>query len=157
MPVEPWLRWLTDTPWVARRPPKLCRFIAPAKPLPIETPVTSTFWPATKCSADELGADLDQGVGIDPELDQLALRLDAGLGEMAAHRLGHVLHLDLADAELQRRVAVLLLGALRHHLAAVDAQHRDRHMRRRRRVNRRDMPSFCAIKPVRIAASVLRA
>ena len=21
-PVEPWLRWLTDTPWLARKPPK---------------------------------------------------------------------------------------------------------------------------------------
>ena len=45
-PVEPWLRWLTDTPCEARRPPKLCRFIAPWKPLPIEAPATSTNWPA---------------------------------------------------------------------------------------------------------------
>jgi hypothetical protein len=45
-PVEPWLRWLIDTPWLARRPPKLCRFIAPAKPLPIEVPAMSTYWPA---------------------------------------------------------------------------------------------------------------
>jgi hypothetical protein len=31
-PVEPCERCETDTPWVARRPPKLCRFMAPAKP-----------------------------------------------------------------------------------------------------------------------------
>ena len=45
-PVEPWLRWLIDTPCDARRPPKLCRFMLPAKPLPIEVPATSTNWPA---------------------------------------------------------------------------------------------------------------
>jgi hypothetical protein len=41
----------TDTPWVARRPPKFQRFMAPAKPLPVVVPVTSTNWPATKWSA----------------------------------------------------------------------------------------------------------
>ena len=41
-PVEPCERWLIDTPCEARRPPKLCRFIAPAKPLPIEVPAMST-------------------------------------------------------------------------------------------------------------------
>ena len=45
-PVEPWLRWLIDTPCDARRPPKLCRFMPPAKPLPIEVPAMSTNWPA---------------------------------------------------------------------------------------------------------------
>ena len=38
----------TDTPWVARRPLKPQRFIAPAKPLPCVTPRTSTICPATK-------------------------------------------------------------------------------------------------------------
>ncbi len=41
-PVEPCERCEIDTPCDARRPPKLCRFIAPAKPLPIEVPDTST-------------------------------------------------------------------------------------------------------------------
>ena len=45
-PVEPWLRWLTDTPCDARRPPKLCRFMPPAKPLPMVVPATSTNCPA---------------------------------------------------------------------------------------------------------------
>ena len=48
MPVEPWLRCDTDTPWVARRPPKFQRFIEPAKPLPMVMPTTSTNWPGTK-------------------------------------------------------------------------------------------------------------
>ena len=45
-PVEPCERWLIDTPWLARSPRKLCRFIAPAKPLPMETPETSTNCPS---------------------------------------------------------------------------------------------------------------
>ena len=45
-PVEPWLRCETETPWVARKPPKLCRFIPPAKPLPMLVPTTSTCCPA---------------------------------------------------------------------------------------------------------------
>jgi hypothetical protein len=40
-----------DTPWVRARPPKLCRFIAPAKPLPIDVPDTSTNWPEQSGSA----------------------------------------------------------------------------------------------------------
>ncbi len=51
----------------------------------------------------QLGADIDEGVGIDAEFDQPALRLDAGLGEMTTHRLRHVLHLDRTDAELHAR------------------------------------------------------
>ena len=50
-PVEPWLRWVTETPWVARRPEKFQRFMAPWKPLPWLVPVTSTCWPLTKWSA----------------------------------------------------------------------------------------------------------
>ena len=41
-----------ETPCVARRPPKFQRFMAPAKPLPMLMPATSTFWPGTKCSAE---------------------------------------------------------------------------------------------------------
>src|SRR5262249_55336803 len=60
----------------------------------------------------ELGAHLDEPVLGDAELGELALRLELRLGEVAAHRLRHVLHLGLADAELKRGVAVLLLRAL---------------------------------------------
>ena len=45
-------------------------------------------------SSRNLGADLDQGIGIDTELHQLALGLDLRLGEVAA--LGLVTFLTLA-------------------------------------------------------------
>ena len=48
LPVEPCERCDSDTPWVARRPPKFQRFMAPAKPLPWVTPEMSTIWPAMK-------------------------------------------------------------------------------------------------------------
>ncbi len=35
LPVEPRLRWLIDTPWLASRPEKFQRFMPPAKPLPL--------------------------------------------------------------------------------------------------------------------------
>src|SRR5262249_30603139 len=50
-PVEPWLRCTTETPWVARRPWKFQRFMAPWKPLPWLVPITSTICPLTKWSA----------------------------------------------------------------------------------------------------------
>jgi hypothetical protein len=46
MPIEPGALVETELPWVARFDEKWCRLIAPAKPLPIVTPVTSTFCPA---------------------------------------------------------------------------------------------------------------
>ena len=46
--VEPIERCETDTPCDARKPPKFQRFMPPAKPLPIEVPVTSTNCPTTK-------------------------------------------------------------------------------------------------------------
>ena len=46
--VEPSERCEIDTPCEARRPPKFQRFMPPANPLPVETPVTSTNCPGTK-------------------------------------------------------------------------------------------------------------
>ena len=129
LPVEPWLRCETDTPCEARRPPKLCRFIAPAKPLPIETPETSTILAGDEMADMDLGPDLEQRLlGIDPELADHRLRLDLRLGEVAAHRLGDVLGLARADAELDGRVAVLLRGPHGHDLALLDLQDGDGHM-----------------------------
>src|SRR5215472_725989 len=68
----------------------------------------------------ELGADLDEPVLGDAELGELALRLELRLGEVAAHWLRHILHLGLADAELERGVAVLLLRSLGDDVAIVD-------------------------------------
>jgi hypothetical protein len=48
MPMEPAELCDTELPWEARLEEKLCRMMAPAKPLPIEVPLTSTFWPTLK-------------------------------------------------------------------------------------------------------------
>src|SRR5262245_21395330 len=76
----------------------------------------------------DLGADRDQRVLADPELGDLAFGLDLGHREVSALRLGHVLDLARARAELQCDIAVLVLGAMRDHLALGQPQHRDRHV-----------------------------
>src|SRR6185437_7280135 len=82
--------------------------------------------PGDEMRRRDLGAHLDERVGRHAELDELALRLDLRLGEMAALRLGHVLDLGLADAELERGVAVLVRAAHGDDLAVVDLEHRHR-------------------------------
>src|SRR5690554_4411853 len=49
-PIAPGERCLRSTPCDARRPWKPCRFITPAKPLPLVRPVTSTYSPGEKVS-----------------------------------------------------------------------------------------------------------
>ena len=66
-------------PW----PLKLWRFMAPAKPLPLLTAVTSTSSPASSTSAADLLADLVAGGVVEAQLDELRAGLDAGLGEVA--------------------------------------------------------------------------
>ncbi len=48
--MEPGLRWLRWAPWEAPTPWKPCRFMTPAKPLPLLVPVTSTSSPAANSS-----------------------------------------------------------------------------------------------------------
>src|SRR6185437_9293578 len=50
-PMEPGTRWALWFPWEAPCPLKLCRFIPPAKPLPLLTAMASTFSPAVHRSA----------------------------------------------------------------------------------------------------------
>src|SRR5215468_196925 len=76
----------------------------------------------------DLGTDRDQIALLHPELGELALGLDLGDGEMTAVRLGQVLWSARAGAELQRHVAILVLGAVGDDLAIGEAQHRDRHV-----------------------------
>ena len=71
----------------------------------------------------DLGADLDHVVGADPELDQLALRLDLGDGEVLPLGLGEARRLARAGTELQRGVAVLVVGAVSDDLTVVELQH----------------------------------
>src|SRR5580700_6018513 len=76
----------------------------------------------------DLGADRDQAVIVDAELGEFSLGLDLGDREVAAVGLGGALHLALAGAELQRDIAVLVLGAVGDDLAIAEAEHRHRHM-----------------------------
>ena len=120
-PVEPIERCETDTPWVARRPPKFQRFMPPAKPLPIEVPVTSTNWPTTKWSAV-----ISAPTGISSfssTRNSASLRLGSTLATAKWPRsaLPTFLRLARAGAELQRDVAVLVLGAVRDDLAVGQA------------------------------------
>ncbi|KIU01346.1 hypothetical protein QU38_02110, partial [Staphylococcus aureus] len=71
----------------------------------------------------DLGADREQRVLGHAELGDLALRLDLGGGELAALRLRQVHGLACAGAELQRHVAVLVLGAVAEHLTVAQLQH----------------------------------
>ena len=76
----------------------------------------------------DLGADLDHILRAHAELDELALGLDIGHGEMAARGAAEPLHLGRAGAELKRGVAVLLGRAMADDLATLEAQHRHRDM-----------------------------
>ena len=69
----------------------------------------------------------DPGV-IDAEFNQLHARLDLGDRETLALGLGNVLRLGLARAELERDITVAILGAVRHNLATVELENRDRHV-----------------------------
>src|SRR6476620_42036 len=73
-------------------------------------------------------ADRDQVALLHPELRELAFRLDLGRGEMATRRLGQVLGLAHAGAQLQRHVTILLFRAVGDDLTIGKPQHRDRHM-----------------------------
>ena len=108
LPVEPMLRWLTETPCVARKPPKFHRFMPPAKPLPIDVPGHIDELARDEMIDGDLGADVDHIVLADAEFLQLALGLDLGDGEVAALRLAKPLDLGRADAKLHGGVAMLL-------------------------------------------------
>ncbi len=58
----------------------------------------------------------------------MRLGLDLGGGVVAAHWLCHVFDLGGANAELQRDIAIALLGTVGDDLAIVDAQHCHRHV-----------------------------
>ena len=110
-------------------------------------PATSTYWPGDEMRRGDLGADRDSASSETRNSASFALRLDLGLGEMAALRLRHVLDLGGADAELQRGVAVLLEGPLATTwqlsiCSTVTGTWLPSS------VNTRVMPSFCAISPV---------
>src|SRR3954447_13816758 len=71
----------------------------------------------------DFSTDRDQRVFGDAEFRELALRLDGGLGKLAALRLRQIYGLAASRAELQRGVTVLLAGAVTQHLAIAQLEH----------------------------------
>ena len=76
----------------------------------------------------DLRADVDQRILGDAELGDIGLGLDLGLAEVAALRLGDVLRLLGARAELERDIAVAVRLAARDDLHALERQDGDRHV-----------------------------
>ena len=127
-PVEPWARWVTELPWLARWPRKFQRFIEPAKPLPIEVPVTSTNWPGTKWSAVIVAP-----TGImssSATRNSTSLRFGSTLATAKWPRCALVVFLTLAQpgAELDGGIAVLVRRPMRDDLAVVELEDGDRDM-----------------------------
>src|SRR6185312_12674080 len=65
----------------------------------------------------DLGADRDHRIVSHAEFRKLALGLDVRLAEITAIGLAHIVGTALAGTQLQRDVAVLVLGAMGDHLA----------------------------------------
>src|SRR5215510_4137151 len=84
--------------------------------------------PDNEMVGGDLSADRDQLFLLNAELGELALGLDLRGREIAAVGFVHVVALARARAKLNRHVAVLVLGAMRNHLAVGEAEHRHRHM-----------------------------
>src|SRR5204863_91557 len=76
----------------------------------------------------DLGAHFEQAVRVDAELMDHRLGLHFGLAEMAALRLGDILALRRAGAELDGRIAVTILFADGDDLHALESQNGDRHV-----------------------------
>ena len=76
----------------------------------------------------DLRAHVEQGVLGDDELRDPRLRLHLGLAEMAALRLGDVLHLGGAGAQLERGIAVASRFLAGHDLNVFERQDGDRHV-----------------------------
>src|SRR5262249_15491653 len=76
----------------------------------------------------DLGTDRDQFAFIHPELGEFAFRLNLCNGEIAARGLCQALRFAGARAELQRDIAVFVLGTVGDNLAVGEAEHRDWHM-----------------------------
>jgi hypothetical protein len=112
-------------------PPKFQRLIAPGEALADRGALDVDRLAGDVVVGGDLRAHFDQRIGNDAELGHHRLRLDQRLGEVPAQALAGVLGLLGAGAELQRDIAVNVLRALGHHLAAFERQHGDRHVRAR--------------------------
>ena len=96
--------------------------------LALGAPTDVNHLPGDKMLGRQLGADIEEVLLADAELVDIGLGLDLGLAEVAALRLGNVLHLRLAGAELNGNVAVNAFGLLRDNLELLELQDGDGHM-----------------------------
>jgi len=71
------------------------------------------------------GAGFQHGIGSHAEFDNLTRRFHTSLREVTLVRLGDVLGLRNANAELNGFIAILVSAALRHHAHIVHVQQRD--------------------------------
>ena len=97
----------------------------------------------------DLRADVEQRILVDAELGDLRLGLHLGLAEMAALRLGDVLRLGRAGAELDGDIAVAAVLAAGDDLQSSSARTVTGTWRPSS-WNRRVIPTFFAITPVRM-------
>jgi len=73
--------------------------------------------------------DRHEAIGVfDAEFSDTLFQADIGLGEMFTLRLGNVLLLGFARAELNREIAIAVSGAVRYHLAIFQRENGHRHM-----------------------------
>src|SRR5215831_2971721 len=148
-PVEPWLRCETETPWLARSPPKLCRFMTPWKPRPMLMPVTSTNWPGMKCSADS-SAPTSRSAFLSTR-NSASLRLGSTLAFAKWPRWGLVVFLALREPTPSWTALYLSFSSVRtattwqlSTLSTVTGTWLPSAL------NTRDIPSFWAMRPVRM-------
>ena len=125
--MEPGDRCFLWLPWAAPWPLKLCRFMAPAKPLPLETAMASTrspatrtsavsCWPTSKPLASSIRSSTRWRPGLHPGGGEVAL-----LGLVQSPGPAH------APGDLEGRVTLVLGGLNPHDPHRRDSEHRDRY------------------------------
>ena len=151
-PVEPCERCDTDTPCVARRPPKFQRFMAPCEAFALRAdPGCRPYWPATIVISRQLGAHVEQAVLVRHGTPRgYALGSTSALPKWPRCGLERFLALARAGAKLNGGVAVLVHFATGDNLQALRADRTVTGTWRPSSWNRRVIPNFFAITPVRM-------
>ena len=109
-PIEPGERCILWLPWLAPWPLKLWRFMAPAKPLPRLTAVTSTCSPLASTSTLISWPTSKPSTSSRRSSTRLRTGLHAGLGEVARLGLVQLAGVLAAVGDLDGGVAVALGG-----------------------------------------------
>ena len=122
-PMEPGARERSDCPCVRGPPPKPCRFIVPAKPRPLERPLTSTISPRLK---NVHRNQLPHFVAADV-VRRHFLQTASNLAASQVARLRPVGAAHPPEAQLHRRVAIPLRRADLGDGARAGFNYRDRH------------------------------